>query len=443
MLPPFKLLAKAAARTAVGARLAAGAIASRAEVLCDPGGSAPTVLVLNSNRWQQDLEALTATGRLRLLTADVALLGRLHSLFPKGTIRQATEYFLETDPVVWAWRRRRVAFLRRVVRRLKTRHGIQAVMTPAIHYRNDLPWAEACEAEDLPFVAIHKEFTVIDERQLQERIALWRQRRFRFLGRRLCVTNGNAAELFREAGVVAPERMVVTGLMRIDNIARADSPYRLPPDPGCPATTLFSFGHLTGPFATTDVRSHYFSRLGNEGFVEMFRDVHVGFAVAALAYPGVRFRIKLKNHEPWWIQEIEAVLRQDLALWIADIPNLEVVTRSAPELIQESLVVIGLNSTVVLESRMLGRQTIIPVFAEAVTKYPDHVYFHRYLDQFAIAASKQDLRAKIDTALTGVRLQHDDPVRLAEMFHFYLGGDDGRAAHRVADVVTACVEESR
>jgi hypothetical protein len=434
-LRTLRNLAKVAARSRWAAGYWANRIAWSAKTLCEPPDARGKVLIFNENRWQQDLVALVGTRRLHLVAADIGLISRLHDFFPKAAIPKPTEYFMETDDTVWRWRARRVEFLRHVARALRDTHGYAAIMTPAIHYATDIPWAEACEAEGIPFVTVHKEFTIIDERQLFDRADLWRKRGFRYLGRKLCVNNENARTLFLRAGVALPERIVVCGLLRSDNIASPDSPYRRPPDPGHPCATLFSFGHLTGPFSTTDTRSHYFSRLANEGFVELFRQVHVAFAEQAIAHPGVSFRMKLKNTEKWWIDEIEAVLRTDLGCSIADIPNLEVVNRWAPELIQESSVVICLNSTVVLESRILGRNTIIPVFAEAIDKYPNHVYFQNYLDQFAVATSKADLTDKIRRGLAGERLNPDRTARLDEMFTYYLGGCDGRAAHRVADVV--------
>jgi hypothetical protein len=431
----LKSIAKVPLRTRWAARLAARSVAHGAKELCAPPDTRGLILVLNENRWQQDLVALVGTGRLHLMAANIRLISRLHDLFAKGKIQTPTEYFLESDSQVWAWRARRVTYLRHLVRSLRDEHGYAAVMTPAIHYATDIPWAEACEAEGIPFITVHKEFTVIDERQLHDKADLWRKRRFRYLGRWLCVNNENARTLFIEAGVAPPERISVCGLLRSDNIASPDSPYRRPPDPAKPCATLFSFGHLTGPFSTTDTRSHYFSRLANEGFVELFRHVHVAFAEMALARPDVSFRMKLKNTEKWWIDEIEAVLRADLGRGVADIPNLEIVNRWAPELIQESSFVVCLNSTVVLESRILGRNTILPVFAEAVDKYPNHVYFQRYLDQFAVATSKADLTDKMARALSGERLHPDRTPRLDEMFTYYLGGCDGRAAMRVADVV--------
>ena len=231
------------------------------------------------------------------------------------------------------------------------------------------------------------------------------------------------------------ERISVTGLLRTDNLMQPDCPYRAPPDPDAKTLTLFSFGHFAGGLGSPRRRSHYFSLEDDFGFVELFRDVHVAFAEAALAHPEVRFKIKPKNYEDWWIKEIEAVIEQGTGTALADIPNCEIVAEPAPELIQQSCAVVGFNSTVLLESSILGRNSIFPVFAEAIEPYPDYVYFPNFRDVFAVASSKADLRGKLDAAVAGETLSTAPPQRLGELCTFSLGQAEAGSAERVVAVL--------
>ena len=62
------------------------------------------------------------------------------------------------------------------------------------------------------------------------------------------------------------------------------------------------------------------------------------------------------------------------------------------ELIMKSLFTIGLHSSVVLESAIVGIPVIIPYFKEIRTeKYKDTTYFRDYLDCFDTPLSSEEL----------------------------------------------------
>jgi hypothetical protein len=84
---------------------------------------------------------------------------------------------------------------------------------------------------------------------------------------------------------------------------------------------------------------------------------------------------------------------------------------------------------VLLESLILGRMTVMPVFAEAVTKYPDNVHLINYRDVFSIASSKAGLKELIAQGIAKPVCKSNNG-RLHEMMQFYLGFDDGRSLER-------------
>ena len=398
-----------------------------------------TVLVFSELRWRQDLTALARAGGLRLYGIDHSLQRRISSLFAVPGKTLHTDYFSETDSEVLRMRTLQARFVARLVPALHRRMAFDCAITPTVHYREEHPWAEGFDKAGLPFVALHKEFTVLDERHLPERIQRFRGRRQRFLGSHVCVTNSMARRLFIESGVFPGDRISTVGLLRMDNLLSRD---RTPVDrPTRPAerdrsvVTLFSFGHISGGITATQWRSHYFSMHDEIGFVELFRNVHVAFAELALRHPEVTFKIKPKNVEDWWICEIEAVVEQALGRSLDQIPNCSIVAEPAPALIAQSCATIGFNSTVLLESVAMGCNTIMPVFEEAIDAYPHNVYFPDFRDVFAIAGSKAEYMALIERAIAGETLNHAPDARRAALFRYYLGYDDGRTAERAAAVL--------
>ncbi len=411
-------------------------LARRLRLLHDSADpDALNVLVFSEFRWVQDLNALARVGSLRLFAIDGALMARINALFLPPGKTPRFYYYLEDDPEILRLREAQVSFLEKVIRSLLRRKSLDCAATPSAHYRQEQTWAAACDASGLPFVALHKEYTVLDDRQVAERARIYRDSRESYRGTHLCVVNQTAKRLLAEGGVCPEDRMTVVGVLRMDNILGPDSRYRVPSKQDPKIVTLFSFGHFSGGLATENRRSQLFSRDDDFGFVEMFRDVHTAFAEAALRHPDVQFKIKPKFVTDWWNREIDQVVRQNLGIEFSEITNCEIVDAPAPELIAEATATIGFNSTVVLESRVLGRSTIIPNFAEATGAWTRYVYFKDFHDLFALASSKADLGAKIDRAIAGDSLNGGTPERLSELCRYYFGSDDGRTAARVVGIL--------
>lgn len=398
----------------------------------DPG--ALTVLAFDPDRWTQDLLALAKVAHVRIYAVPFSVSTRIYTLFFGSDPMPGTaDYFLITDPAILAKRERQSRYAARVLRYLKRWLKLDCAANPAIHYIVDFPWAQGGEAAGIPFVTAHKEFTVLDDRQVSDRITRWKNLyRFKFLGTHLAVTNAIAEKLFIKADVAPGFKVTRTGLLRFDHLLRAPA---LPPSRDPMTVTLFSFGHLTGPFESkAELYGHYFTRHDDDGFVDLFKDSHAAFAEAARANPHAQFLIKPKNIEQRWIEKIEQAVEQGLGVPLSSIPNCRIVSDQAHDLIRRSVAAIGLNSTVVLETVALDRDLIMPVFAEAAGKYADKVYFPHFRDVFSVANSRAELSSMLDRVLKGDRLKTPAPDRLQALLDEYVGNHDGRSAERLAAV---------
>ncbi len=411
---------------------------------CDTPGSL-TLLVLHPSRWGQDLDAIANIDAATILTIDEPVIFRINDWFELGPSSRSRDYFKEGCPIELKRRVQLERYATKVMDVFRRRHGLDCVLTCAIHYVREIGWMVGAQRAGLPFVTVHKEHTLIDSRHVPFWTEHWRNHQFKYLGTHICVNNQTVVRLFSEANIAEPERMTVTGLMRADNILSQSAPRASISDSERPVVTLFSFGHLTGHFTDEEVppeniRSHYFSRDDAAGFVELFRQTHVTFVEYALSRPDVEFKIKPKNVEDWWIREIDQVVRDELGRPLDSIENCNVVATPAPELIRESLATIALNSTVVLESRILGANTILPLFAEAAGRYADRVYYDDFLDLFAVARSCDELTELLGRALKGERIVQDDAERLREICEQYIGNSDGKSAERVLQTVRTVTE---
>ena len=65
----------------------------------------------------------------------------------------------------------------------------------------------------------------------------------------------------------------------------------------------------------------------------------------------------------------------------------------------KSVNVIGFNSTVLIESIILGHKPILPLFNEATNKYKNQVFFLKFLNLFSVANSEYKLSKLINLNL--------------------------------------------
>jgi hypothetical protein len=421
-------------RNQATARIVGRWLASQLEPLNDCASpDAINVLMFDAHRYKQDLQALAATQALRLFHFPQNSLFRINAIFRNRSLAANPNYFMETTSEILDLQNQHIIFLSEVARQLRAVGKIEAALSPAVHYRFEYPWAAGFDRVGLPFVVAHKEFTILDDRYLDRRIKKYRDERRRFLGSSLLVTNETARRLFERSGIFDSDLIKIVGLPRMDRLLTANSSFRS--NGNRHLATMFSFGHYSGDIPVTAKReTHYFDPSYNEGFVELSREAHAAFARAALARPNISFVFKTKYPDSKWNVEINKAVKWGTGRDISEIDNLKIVNTSAPELIRDSWAVVGFNSTVVIESRVLGRPTIVPMFAEAAGRHRENVYFAGYWDLFEAVKSAEEMTARLVALVDGESSrQSDDPEKLGQFVRAYLGFDDGRSAWRIVE----------
>ncbi|WP_135081374.1 CDP-glycerol glycerophosphotransferase family protein [Terasakiella sp. SH-1] len=392
------------------------------------------IIVFSSNRYEQDLDAISKVEQASFYTIPLELFQKINAIFSFKGKTENIFYHLEEDPVLLNLRDRQVLFLRKVGWVLKKLFHYDIAITPSMQYVNEKAWVKGLPEGGLPFVAIHKEFTLIDEHHIPRRVKLNKEEKIRFEGSRLLVTNQTGKELFIQSNIFAGEKIGVVGLPRMDRILKADSVFRKPTS--SKQMTMFSFGHFSGDmeYIPRERKAHYFSINDDLGFVELVRDSHAAFARAALKRPDFRFVYKPKYNDPDWFAEIDHYVEYGTGKSIKEIKNLEIVFDPAPDLICQSTAVVGFNSTVVIEARALDKPTLIPVFAEAVGAYKDNVFFRDYLKLFETPSSAKKLEERLLELAKGQDTTQSSDRKVYQKFiRNYLGYDDGRTSQRVIE----------
>ena len=254
------------------------------------------------------------------------------------------------------------------------------VLTGNFGYCAEREFAAVVEAAGTPFVALHKENV-----RPPKRIAYWhhlyKERRGPFAGRRVLVYNDIERELEIASMVAAPEKIVVTGMPRLDRIHRwRRQNVGATKDRTRPQVLFLAFARyekLTGiqrkPAAgiAGDMELIEGEDWGKLSWSELGEDSHRAMVELARRRPDISVIVKTKGQRRKK-DDILAMLQ-----FAADNmpPNLKIVDGGDPfDLMVESRVVIGFNTTGLLEAIAAGKPVIVPWFGEAQdSAMSDHI----------------------------------------------------------------------
>ncbi len=399
------------------------------------------LLVLNEERYRPDLDTLKAHPDVELVSLPSSVQNLVNAIWTSD-IRDIIEddpyaYLRNDDPRVARTRQQLFRFLCRLLVGLAKRAGIDGITSCTFYYLQDRDWEAAGRAMGVPFFALHKE-NMKDPVAHAAAVEWYRTLCFRFTGDRIFLFNRLEKEILLRSGACSEDRISVVGGLRVDAIHRRVTEGRV----SAPKrqVVLFSFHHCVGGLKIPGLKGKFNDRR-DAGFVEYFDLVHGRLALLAHEHPDISVVIKPK-WENQWADQIKAAIRRQTGLEADDISNLRITAAiTAQELIEQSAVVVGINSTTLLEAKLYGRPVVLPLFAEAAGKYFDkHVYFHDYLETFNVARSLDELERAILDELDGHAPARSMPRAMVED---YLGYFDGRVCERVVALMKQDIRAAR
>ena len=101
-------------------------------------------------------------------------------------------------------------------------------------------------------------------------------------------------------------------------------------------------------------------------------------------------------------------------------------------MMRKSLLNICFNSTVVLESRIMGKPTLIPLFDEAKSTCKKILFFKNFFKLFLTAKSQSEFEAIIKKVIEKKIKQNGSISQIRSMSDYYFGNVDGCVKKRVA-----------
>ena len=174
------------------------------------------ILVLNSDRFGDDLEAFRQRDEINILTLSTRFQSIVNSIFLGVDKSYLVQDFLQSsDPKVIKY----LEFLEDVIKRVRNRYRLNCVLSCSFQYRQDFPIAFACKNIDLNFNVIFKEF--MKDRSIEEfTINYYKEKNFKFIGNKIFLANNRLKDILVRSNVAKEEQAYVIGCPRFDLILR-------------------------------------------------------------------------------------------------------------------------------------------------------------------------------------------------------------------------------
>ena len=388
----------------------------------DSEGDKMNVLVLNGERFPQDLDALNETKAIRLYLLPVSLQSLINSIFLPTTQSFTIKYYLDKSQEVEDL----VTSLNRVLESIRTNLKIDSVLTCAFYYRQDFPYQESCKRIGLSYNVLFREY-MKDEVISDKTAERYFENGFKFYGDNLFLANEKLKEIILKSQVCSEEQIKIVGSPRFDTIFKKSKESEKPESKK--NVTLFSFLHAAGGVQLSNPL-FFFTSNPEEGFFHLFQDVHKSFAELAIKNPDYNFIIKTKYAAGGWFKNIINTINSNCERNIEEIPNLKLQSKGdSQELIRKSKCVIAFNSTTVLETLLEGTALVIPLFNEAASKYKDtNVFFQNSLSSLPVVKSEEELKSRVGDYLRDKEYAYKCPERMINDFLYKF---DGKSSDRM------------
>jgi glycosyltransferase involved in cell wall biosynthesis len=335
-------------------------------------------------------------------------------------------------------------FLVKLWRKLDRRRHFDAVLTGNFAYFAERELAGALEELGIPFIVIMKE-SIKNEGYERFWTKVYRERRGPFAGRRILVYGESERSVEVNSGIIAPDRITITGMPRLDFVHRMR---RQAAAVGAahagPLSVLF---FMFGPKAFIPVlirkRSRWpytrrteqvDERVDRLGWTRLVEQTQRAIHTMATRYPDLRITIKTKGAES---DKDIATLEQ--LMGVDRLPdNIRVVVGGSPQaLIFQHDVVCGFNSTSLLEALAAGKPVVVPHYAEAL-EAEMQPYLVDLEDAVEYAESPEELAELLVRCARERRQPSADlPAATARVLDKWLFNSDGQAGLRVREAVLA------
>lgn len=352
------------------------------------GGKRYRLLALNYSRFNQDLQLLEKTGEFKIYKLPFHWQSRFLNHFYNEVDRSNIGLKKIDKKKQKIFRMFLADFLLKYYSFVK----INCVIGAATHYKQDFDWGEVSSRIGIPYIVLHKENLYASEGYIKQ-FKIGMKDREKFKGSHVFVHNDIVKKIWIECNLIKKSDISVGGCMRMDDFIHSKKKIKKKFD-----LVFFSFGPGF-PGLGGNLTVKIFPKKNYLGFHNLSEKTHLEVILFAKNNPNIQVLIKPK----WggtWIKFINDIAKKH-GIEINKIRNLKVDENlNTHDVINSCKVVLGFNSSVLLEASIKNKFVIIPIFEEALKKeYKEFIFFRQYLKYFKVAYSRDELKKVIKDGL--------------------------------------------
>jgi hypothetical protein len=302
-------------------------------------------------------------------------------------------------------------------------------ISAGMYYKRHEIWEKSTISANKNFYCLHREGIGADKKLLIDSVGPHLSKARKFGGTKLMVGTDTLKNLLISLNYISREKIVVTGMPRFDDIFRYT---KSEPSGSNNESLVLFFSFFVGTIRKHDTEGLY---PACKGFRRLFDQVHSTAAQFAINNPNINVVIKMKWYSGNAKINLDRAIRSGTGLSPSQIQNLKITDDiPAQELIKKSRVVIGFNSTTLIESILYGKRVIIPSFYEAAQEeYANDVFYCDNKSSFYLAKSNKELIELIEKSYH----RKIDPLDIdASFIQEVIGPYDGMACRRIEEVIT-------
>ncbi|MDX1641786.1 MAG: hypothetical protein R3220_08805 [Balneolaceae bacterium] len=315
-------------------------------------------------------------------------------------------------------------FLKRVLTTFSERYGCDVIIQFNYFYTAEREVAAASSEVGIRFLTAHKE--CLNSEPIQNyKIERLKDKFGVYEGYKISVYNESQKQVVVQSGFADESRVNITGCPRVNASHRKRE---IIPTQGSRTTILYYLIHEVAGLPIYKVEENGRTHRGVDkngrisNWESMIEEVNSTLVNIAESNPDLRIIFKAKT----------GVVRNQLGNFDIDaLPeNIEIVKGGVGhDLLDESHIVVGFNSTAVLEAMAAGRKTIVPFFKDLLNPelYP---YAIDMEDGVTKAETKEKFKQVLEEAIKDPKIKRTLGPNQIRMLDKYLGNGDGLADER-------------
>ncbi|MBH63434.1 MAG: hypothetical protein CL569_13520 [Alphaproteobacteria bacterium] len=403
-----------------------------------------TTLILPKPGFSEDIQAsLGRDGRFRIVSLDRAYTKFVYRAFLPKTVDDNN---YRSAPTETADKKLQLRDFWQAAWPHVSRGQIDVLLTGNFSYHAEQELTAALEAHGTPVVALHKECLKSPALEtFYEHV--YRERKIPFQGRFISTYNEIERDIQVRAGTVSPDRVVVSGMARLDKIHHWREKFggAIRRTGERPTALFMSFNARTGaPLISRKLpgrREILDEAQEAVGWDRLVVECHAAMVDLARQEPDIDVVIKAKNHA-----RALAVIEESFGHDFKTPANLKIICGGDPfSLITQADVLCGFNSTSLFEALAANVPIVSPHFVEAAAE-DTKGYVIDLGDAAERAHSRQELIARLAARARSAHASgHATTLADAQLraLDHWLGNPDGKAGERVASLVSAIVRSEQ